>query len=201
MGAKRITVGILDYGVGNISSLSRVLIKLGCKIKVVKNERDFADIKTLVLPGVGAAKYAMRELTRNELDQSIKREYFENGLKLIGICLGMQILFENSAEGNTKCLGIFSGNIQELPNKKCHVGWNIVDSTKGNGKYKKEAYYFNHSYYAKTDGAFISAVTHENLEIPAIVEKELVIGFQFHPEKSQRSGERLLKNSIFGREI
>lgn len=195
---RRRKLGIVDYGVGNINSLASVLKNLGTDVKLVKTRSELESVGMLVLPGAGAAAFAMHELKKSGLDNVIKKQYGRGAVKLIGICLGMQLFFEHSEEGDTECLGLLSGQVLEFPDRDCHVGWNAVYPANGDLSFKTEAYYFNHSYYVQSKNEYVTGEAKENIVIPAIIESESLIGFQFHPEKSQRVGKRLLHKAIFG---
>jgi glutamine amidotransferase len=196
---KKVVVGILNYGVGNIRSLANVLRKLNFSIMLVETEDCMKECHVLILPGVGAASYAMSKLRQSGLDECIKQRYEAGKVCLIGICLGMQLFFDHSEEGDVSCLGLLPGSVIALPNGNCHVGWNSVYPENNWGCLRKtEAFYFNHSYFFSSHSQCVTAKTKEQVYIPAIVQKESLVGFQFHPEKSQRAGKRLLEETIAG---
>lgn len=191
---------IIDYKVGNIRSVQLGFQRINMETIISSDINVIKQADLLILPGVGAFKDAMKELENRDLIEVIQ-EHVSNNKILIGICLGMQLLFEDSEEfGYTKGLGLIQGNIKELniPYKVPHMGWNSLDiktndDTVKNIK-KNDFVYFVHSYYAVTDQKYVIASTDYGVEIPAIVRKDNVIGMQFHPEKSGLVGLQLLQN-------
>lgn len=190
---------IIDYKVGNLDSIQRGLERAGIP-SIISNDPDLIQQATLLfLPGVGAFKDAMNDLLETGLVPLI-RNHVSSNKPLVGICLGMQLLFDSSTEfGDTDGLGLIPGTIEELDIdlKVPHMGWNdltiqqddLVVQTIGNGDYV----YFVHSFYAKTNPQYIVATTEYGVTIPAIVRNNNVIGMQFHPEKSGDVGLRLLQ--------
>lgn len=190
---------IIDYNVGNLDSIWRGLNRAGID-SIITNDTDLIEqANLLILPGVGAFKDAMDDLIATGLIPSIKR-HVEQGKPLIGVCLGMQLLFDSSTEfGLTKGLSFIPGTVEELqiPYKVPHMGWNdltikqdkpVIQNIE-NGDYV----YFVHSFYAKTSETYIVATTEYGVTIPAIVQNKNVIGMQFHPEKSGEVGLKLLQ--------
>ena len=190
---------IIDYDVGNLDSIWRGLNRAGIE-SIITNDTDLIEqANLLILPGVGAFKDAMDDLIATGLIPYIKR-HVEQGKPLIGVCLGMQLLFDSSTEfGFTKGLSFIPGTVEELqiPYKVPHMGWNDltikqdkpVTKNIQNGDYV----YFVHSFYAKTSEEYIVATTEYGVTIPAIVQNGNVIGMQFHPEKSGEVGLKLLQ--------
>lgn len=199
---KNITIAIIDYGVGNHSSVLRTLRTIGCRAKISrdKNELDKADL--LVLPGVGAYPTAMHYLYKYDLVS-----YLQNAHKaskpLIGICLGMQLLAESSKEIKfTTGLGLIPGSIAPIKGNKWHIGWNTIEANENDYTFKlsdNESMFYNHSYCYEGPKEYISAISRldkkENFIVSAI-RKGKTIGLQFHPEKSQQSGLELFKRII-----
>lgn len=189
---------ILDYDVGNLRSLQQGF-KRAEMDTIISNDPDIIRQATvLILPGVGAFPDAMEDLKKTGLIPLIET-HVSNGKLLIGICLGMQLLFEASEEFRyTKGLGFLNGTIKELniPLKVPHMGWNDLTITTSdpivsnitNGDYV----YFIHSFYADISEDTVIASTNYGITIPAIVRKNNIIGMQFHPEKSGQVGLRLL---------
>lgn len=194
----RTKVGIVDYGVGNLGSLRGALRRLGYQAVVARDAETLMDTAALILPGVGSAPYAMRELRASGLDQFIRDRFEAADKPVIGICLGMQILFEHSEEGDTQCLGLIPGIVRAFPDRACHVGWNIARPTPMAGHDSVRAYYFNHSYFVTAEPDNIATEAHYLGDIPAQVKDGNFTGVQFHPEKSQLSGEALLRDLIQG---
>ncbi len=192
-------IAIIDYGVGNLFSLEASLAKIGAK-SIVTNDVDTINNAThILLPGVGAFGDAMNLLQQSGMDKVL----IDNvGKKpILGICLGMQLLFDKSYEfGETAGLGIISGEIKkiECDLKVPHMGWNKLEYTNaspiladiGGSKHV----YFVHSFYAQTESQYITSVADYGRQITASVQKDSVFGCQFHPEKSGDVGLKILKN-------
>lgn len=192
-------ITIIDYGAGNLFSVQNALNYLGLENMVSKDKKDIEKADALILPGVGAFPMAMQKLNDTGLVSSIK----ENALKkpLLGICLGMQMLFEESDEFiKTKGLGFIKGKVQKIitPLKIPHMGWNSLEITKKSPLLKGikdgDSVYFVHSFMAYTDAQNISAQCDYKVKVPALVENKNVFGAQFHPEKSGEVGLQILKN-------
>lgn len=190
---------IIDYGVGNIGSVTKAFERVGMETTLSSDPELIRRAKSLILPGVGAFGDAAEKLRENNLEEAI-RDGVENGAYLLGICLGMQLLYEDSEEhGFHQGLGLLEGHIRHLdvPLRIPHLGWNRLELREPNHplfKYveDREYVYFIHSYYADTPGEEILASSEYHIDVPAIVHKERVYGMQFHPEKSGDTGHRLL---------
>lgn len=191
---------IIDYGLGNLASITNALNKLGIKSKISGDPKIIESSTALILPGVGAAKQGMKNLKKSGLNKIIIEE-IKKGKPFLGICLGMQLLFEKSEEGKVSCLGIFKGVVKKFKKKRKipQIGWNNVLFT---GKQKlfqglpdRSFFYFVNSFYCQPQDKSITAGTTEYGEkFASIVTKDNVVGMQFHPEKSADSGLQLLKN-------
>ncbi len=192
----RTKVGILDYGVGNIASLSGVLSKLGYQVLVGNNEDSFTGVKAIFLPGVGSFDFAMRNLRELKMDIFLKNRFKASDVNVIGICLGMQILFDHSEEGDCSGLGLIKGKVKRFSEKECHVGWNIASASSDFLISGQSGYYFNHSYYVECNTDVTLATSKYQKEFPVIVNKNKFYGVQFHPEKSQKTGEQLIKTLV-----
>lgn len=191
---------IVDYGLGNLMSLTKAFEKAGINTIITDDREIIRLASTIILPGVGAFKAAMKLLKEKNLIEVIKTAA-KNRKSIIGICLGMQLLYEKSYEnGVCNGLGIIKGGVQRLDcNLKIpHMGWNdlkfeVPDDPIlkyiGEGDYV----YFVHSYYAKSSGEEIIAFADYGLKVPAIVRSGNVYGMQFHPEKSAEVGANILK--------
>lgn len=190
---------IIDYNVGNLDSIWRGLNRAGIESIITNDTNLIKQASLLILPGVGAFKDAMDDLKATGLIPYIK-DHVKQGKPLIGVCLGMQLLFDSSTEfGFTEGLSFIPGTVEELqiPYKVPHMGWNDLTITQdqpvvaniNNGDYV----YFVHSFYAKTSEQYIVATTDYGVTIPAIVQNNNVIGMQFHPEKSGDVGLQLLQ--------
>lgn len=190
---------IIDYGMGNLASVQRAFEKLQVNVKVSSNKEDLRNATSLILPGVGAFRDAIKLLDESGLTSVIKEEVAK-GKYIIGICLGMQLLYEKSFEyGEYEGLGLIEGSIEYLDvNLKVpHMGWNNLKFTNNDPilKYIKEDeyVYFVHSYYALSDNSEVLAYSDYEKKVPAIVRKNNVYGIQFHPEKSGETGMNILK--------
>lgn len=194
---------IIDYGVGNLHSIKSALDYLKIENKVSKDIDEILNADGLILPGVGAFGDAMENLTNTGLIPTI-RKFVESGKKLLGICLGAQLLYEKSFElGEYEGLGFIKGEVipfkglidKEL--KVPHMGWNELIFNKNDKilKYikEKEQVYYVHSYFIKSEGTEIIASSEYDINVPGIVCYKNIYGMQFHPEKSGVTGLNLLK--------
>ena len=190
---------ILDYDVGNLDSVLNGFKKVGLNAIVTKDKDIIRNATSLILPGVGAFKDAMKSLEKSGLIPLIKR-HIEDGKYLFGICLGMQLLYEKSYEfGVYPGLGVIPGVIKKIPSdvKVPHMGWNNLLFNKDNKilKYIKENdyVYFVHSFYVDSSMDEVLAYTNYSVKIPAIVQYGNVYATQFHPEKSGEVGLNIIK--------
>lgn len=188
-------IGIIDYSLGNTGNLVNALKKLGYESVITKDKNVLSSCEAIILPGVGHFGYAMNIINTSGLkDMIIELSKYK---RLIGICLGMQLLFEHSEEGNAAGLGILKGRIARIDTDLTipHLGWNTLTSNYQslNGK----DVYFIHSYKG-LESEYTIAETDYNSNIPAIVKKGNVTGIQFHPEKSGETGLYILKNTLEG---
>ena len=189
-------IGVVDYDAGNITSVSNALTTIGAEFHV-SGERDvLARCDGIILPGVGAAPGAMASLNERKLLGFLASV----DIPLLGICLGMQLLYESSEEGNTSCLGVLSGTIKKFDDKVSkvpHMGWNQVEVASENrlitGMRRGAYFYFAHSYAAGVNGSTVGIARCE-APFAAIVSKGNYFGVQFHPEKSGNAGLMILKN-------
>ena len=198
-------IAIIDYDAGNIRSVEKALIALGEQPVVTRDKDTILAADKLILPGVGAFGDAMERLHQYGLVDVI-REAVKNGTPLLGICLGLQLLFEHSDESDgVKGLGILKGQILKIPDspglKIPHMGWNSLEikpDTRLFARISNGAYvYFVHSYYLKAeDPKIVAATTEYSTHIHAAVEQGNVFACQFHPEKSSEVGLQILKNFI-----
>lgn len=192
-------IGVIDYGVGNIGSLTNALEKQGIKIVVSKDIEVLKTCDGLLLPGVGAYRDGIENIDKYGL-RSFIVSYAKSGKPVVGICLGMQLLYEEGLEnGCFKGLGLIEGRVEKIKAKRLpHMGWNelitIQDDVLVKDIQSNDHVYFVHSYYAVSEGKEIVAYSNYETSIPAIVRNENVIGFQFHPEKSGQVGEMLIRN-------
>ena len=197
-------IAVVDYGVGNLFSLCASLKKIGAEAIVTRDEDVLEKADKIILPGVGAFGDAMDKLTQTGLVPHLLR-WAKEGKPLMGICLGMQLLFERSFEfGEKQGLGLIKGSVCDLsadiPStlKVPHMGWNGLDIKNPDEpllKYVKqgECVYYVHSFYAKDCTESIMASSEYHVQVPGVVRSGNVCGTQFHPEKSGETGLRILK--------
>ncbi|EHS85023.1 Imidazole glycerol phosphate synthase, glutamine amidotransferase subunit [Limosilactobacillus gastricus PS3] len=195
-------IAIIDYGAGNTFNVQKAFDFLGVETVLTSDPKVIDQSSALVLPGVGAFKAAMDNLQAAGLVDIIKTTV-ANGKPLLGICLGMQMLFEYSEEyGQTTGLGLIPGKVVAIPDGDLLVpqmGWNQQILHKPTSVFNEVANqytYFVHSYYAQTDPQYITSTVDYGVQVPAIVERDQIIGMQFHPEKSGQVGLRLLKDFV-----
>ena len=198
-------IAIIDYYAGNIKSVEKALILLGEKPVITRDRDQILKADKVILPGVGAFGDAMHNLRKYGLDKVI-HEVVEKKTPLLGICLGLQLLFERSDETpGVEGLGVLKGEILRIPDKEGlkipHMGWNSLE-LQNNGKLfrglEEEPYvYFVHSYYLKAeDESIVKATTKYSTLIHASVEQDNVFACQFHPEKSSDTGLKILRNFV-----
>ena len=196
-------IKIVDYGMGNLRSVQKAFEKLGCAAEIVSRPEQIADAEKLVLPGVGAFRDAIHELERLQLVDPI-REHIQRDKPFLGICLGLQLLFDVGYEdGEWKGLGVLAGDVVRFPAmtdlKVPHMGWNTLQRTRPipllDGIPEGASVYFVHSYYVRpSDESVIAARTGYGIDFTSIVSRGNLFASQFHPEKSQKVGLKLLEN-------
>ncbi|MBB6445098.1 imidazole glycerol phosphate synthase subunit HisH [Bacillus benzoevorans] len=199
-------IGIVDYGMGNLFSVSKALERLHVPYFISEKAAELNEADGLILPGVGAFKDAMVRLNETGLADFI-RGYAASGKPLLGICLGMQLLFEESEEhGYMEGLSLLPGKVVRFPGESSdgisykvpHMGWNRLQWVNGSiltDNLKEDYAYFVHSFYVKTDDpSILIAKASYFEEVPAVVGRKNVFGMQFHPEKSSDLGVELLRN-------
>ena len=201
-------IAVIDYGLGNLFSLQSSFDFVGLETKLTRDKNEIKNAKAIILPGVGAFRDAISNLEKYDLKNLLIKEA-KNGKSLLGICLGMQMLFEKSYEyGEYNGLGLISGEIVEIKKyiddknlKIPHMGWNNLEINKNykndkilNNIKENDYVYYVHSYFAKTDMKNIIAFSEYGTTIPGIVRNKNIYGMQFHPEKSGEVGLQLLKN-------
>lgn len=195
------TVAIIDYGVGNLRSVEKAFLATGCEAIVTGDEEVIAKVEKLVLPGVGAFAACMRALEEKKLKE-IVRERAASGVPLLGVCVGMQMLFENSDEfGLTEGLGLIKGHVRRFNGELVvpQVGWNQITQRNRhqlfNGIDNDSFFYFVHSYFCEpSNDSDIIGETEYGVSYASVVAAGNVCGVQFHPEKSQSVGLKLLAN-------
>ena len=187
------SLSIVNFDYGNVESIRLAFARLGVEAEMVSTPAAVAGAERLVLPGVGAAGFAMQRIREAGLEQPL-REYQR---PLIGICLGMQLLFESSEESDARCLGLIPGRVGKMESGPGmpipHMGWSrLADVADGIGLAEGDYVYFAHS-YACPDGPATAAVADYGRRIPAAVRAGNLSGAQFHPERSGEAGARFLK--------
>jgi len=195
-------IAIIDYDAGNLKSVEKALVFLGEKVIVSRDKEEILKADKVILPGVGAFQDAMEKLKYFHLIDTIY-QVIEQKIPFLGICLGLQLLFERSEESiGVKGLGILKGEILHIPDtglKVPHMGWNSLDIKKGtvlfHGLEENPYVYFVHSYYLQAaEETIVSSTTTYGTLIHASIEKENLFACQFHPEKSGKVGLQILKN-------
>lgn len=192
-------IAIVDTGGANLASVTYALSRLGVTFTLTQDIEVIKAAPRVLLPGVGAALDSMERLKKAELVHGIRALT----QPVLGICLGMQLLFESSEEGNVECIGAIPGNVRSIPASKGitvpHMGWNRLTKTGEsrllNGIGEEAYVYFVHSFQAPS-GPFVKAVSLHGNEIPAIIEQDNFFGCQFHPEKSGSTGAQILENFL-----
>jgi len=194
------TVAIIDYKMGNLRNVQKSLEWVGCKTVITNDPALIRTAAGVILPGVGAFADAIINLTKMNLIDVIQ-EVIDEGKPLLGICLGLQLLFEYSEEnGYYEGLKIFKGGVKRIPAglKVPHMGWNQLNIKKEtpilDGVADKTACYFVHSYHVVPEEDIVAATVDYGQEIVAVVAKDNVFGIQFHPEKSSQAGLGILRN-------
>lgn len=201
-------IAVVDYGVGNLFSITGSLKAIGADSIITGNENEIRSVDKIILPGVGAFGDAAEKLKNLTLDKVIIEEV-KKGKDILGICLGMQLLFEKSFEyGEHNGLGLLKGQIVPMKGsipenlKIPHIGWNGLHKVKNSRLLKNikenDCVYFVHSYYAVDCEDSLAATAEYGKELTAVVEKDNVFGCQFHPEKSGNVGLSILKSFVFG---
>jgi imidazole glycerol-phosphate synthase subunit HisH len=194
-------IAIIDYGVGNLRSVEKAFAATDCEAIVSSDETELRAAEKLVLPGVGAFGACMRALSERGFDRLVKERVRER-TPLLGVCVGMQMLFEESEEFDvTEGLGLLRGKVRRFNNELVvpHVGWNRIQQRQSHALFDDVAngsfFYFVHSYYCEpADQSVVAGETEYGLRYASVVAKNNICGVQFHPEKSQDAGLRLLKN-------
>ena len=195
-------IAVVNYGGGNTRSVTLALERFGAKPILATEQKHIENADGLVFPGQGANDPSMRNLRKSKLIDSILR-FVESERPFLGVCLGLQLLFENSEEGTEPGLGIFKGSVKKLPEtvKIPHMGWNMVNFKKTNETLftlpKNDYFYFVHSYYvAPSDNSLICGKTEYGLEFCSAVAYKNIFAVQFHPERSGEVGLKIYKNFV-----
>lgn len=202
------SVTIVDYGIGNLRSIEKAFEAIGASVHRTDHPDDLRRADRLVLPGVGAFGACIGEIRRRGLEQPI-HAFVETGRPFIGVCVGMQLLFEESDErGQHTGLGLLPGRVVRFPERSAasdellkvpHMGWNTIEPRLSDSLFEglpqESFFYFVHSYHPQpSNDSDILATTKYGHTFPAVVGRDNVFGVQFHPEKSQHNGLRILRN-------
>jgi glutamine amidotransferase len=197
-------VGVIDMGISNIDSIIRAVQLLGSSVLRMKDASNLDTVSHIILPGVGSYDISISKLKSNGLFDPL-RHFHQDGRPLLGICLGMQLLAESSEEGEgSEGLALVPGQVKlfdPTENQKIpHIGWNEVNQKKTNLLFldvpDNNDFYFVHSYFLKTDSQYIIAETPYCGNFTSVVKSNQIYGVQFHPEKSQKFGRKLLENFL-----
>ena len=186
---------IIDYGAGNVKSLGNMLEFLGYAYEITDDKEKILKAKKIIFPGQGHFEQAMNKLNDKNLPCTIKQS-INNGADFLGICLGLQVLFEKSEEApNVEGLGIFKGEVKKFQTGKTpQIGWNEIKTTKANTYLDDDYFYFVNSYYvAPEDKNIISSITNYHIDFCSSIQKDNVCAVQFHPEKSSEAGIKFFK--------
>ncbi len=201
-------IAIIDYKAGNLASISRALSHLGFQCRVTREAKEIVGAKRVIFPGVGSAGKAMGDLKRRGIDKAIY-DFCESGKPFLGICLGSQIILEESEENDTACLGLLRGRVRRFPVplrsdnghilKVPHMGWNRVRLIKMHPVFRgispESEFYFVHSFFPSPDSAdVIVGTTDYGITFASVLAQKNLIALQFHPEKSGAAGLMILKN-------
>jgi glutamine amidotransferase len=199
-------VGVIHHGVGNTVAITNLLKKIGVETVIVDSHTKLSqlgrsDLK-LIIPGVGSFDAGMRSLQERDLVSGI-RSFAQDGGRILGICLGMQLLFDGSAEGELHGIGLLSGTLMAMNSSSefrvPNVGWQKVTQVKECSLLEsvvRPVFYHNHSFALASSNHFTAATIEHERNYSAIVQRSNVFGVQFHPEKSHSAGERLIRNFI-----
>lgn len=202
------TTAIIDYGMGNLGSLSRALQKFTTDFIVSDDPEKILNSSRIILPGVGGFPVGMQNLKDRRLDSTIKKFALEMNKPVLGICLGMQLLATSSAEeGQTNGLNLIEGTVERLSSFGCsfrlpHIGWNSLEDISTNSKIldgipDQTDVYFVHSFaYQLSNQSHRSSTTNYDIDFPSTISKENIFGTQYHPEKSSKAGMKILNNFL-----
>lgn len=196
---------VIDYDAGNLRSVARALVHVGAEPVISADPEDIARAAAVVLPGVGAAADTMHNLVSRDLVEPLL-DYIQSGRPFLGVCMGLQALFESSDEGGgQRCLGVLPGVVRQFSTgaglKVPHMGWNTVEWVRPHpvteGIRSGSAFYFVHSFYPEVpDESLALGITEYGVSFPSVVARGNVVATQFHPEKSSDDGLRLYANFV-----
>lgn len=197
-------LAIVNYGVGNLASISNMFKKIGVPAVVTSDAAQIEQASKIILPGIGAFDHCMQQFNASGLRPVVEQRVFDNKVPVLGVCVGCQMLVENSEEGTEPGLGWLKGKVvkfnkEQLPGdyKVPHMGWTDTQPINGSKIYEgieEPRFYFVHSYHVVTDAANVTAVADYGYQFTASVGKDHIQGVQFHPEKSHKFGMQLYSN-------
>jgi glutamine amidotransferase len=197
-----IRIAVVDYGAGNLVSIRNALEQLGAEVRVAATAEELTGAEVILVPGVGASEPAMARLRRQGLERPIV-EAVRNGAWYVGICLGLQLLFERSHEDDAQMLGLLEGDVERIEDAPSlpHIGWNRLEIQRPHpileGLPEGTPAYFVHSYVpVPADPEVVVAQTEHGSRFASLVASGRIIGFQFHPERSGDDGLRMLRNTL-----
>lgn len=201
-------ITIIDYNMGNVASIENILKRIGTDAKITSKPSDILNAEKIILPGVGAFDYGIRNLNDLGITELLKEKVLEENTPLLGICLGMQLLTEGSEEGTLKGLGFikahtikfkseYNGEKLRIP----HMGWDYIHPQNNSKLFKDFSenmrFYFVHSYFVECESKEnVLATTEYGIEFASVIGKDNILGVQFHPEKSHKYGMNLLRNFV-----
>jgi len=194
-------IALIDYGAGNLRSVENALARLNARATIAATPEDLARARAIIFPGVGAAGPAMASLRDRGLDQAVIAA-IRTGIPFLGICLGMQLLFESSAEDGAACLAVLPGTVERLTTREKlpHVGWNTLEHVRPHPVLQGmegQAFYFVHTYVVVPRHPTLAAgETTHGVPFVSAVARQGLVGVQFHPERSGTAGLRLLENFL-----
>jgi imidazole glycerol-phosphate synthase subunit HisH len=191
-------IEIFNYGAGNLFSIQAALRKEGVETTLTKDGKGIEKADAIVMPGVGSFNQAAKVLPMAKIRDTVK-----SGKPLLGVCLGLQLLFSRSEEGPGRGLSLLPGEVKRFPSSRVKVpqiGWNTLDvkrpSPLAEGLGDEPWVYYVNSYYPATEGSWVVATSDYGVEFPALVSEKNIHGTQFHPEKSGEAGRRILRNFL-----
>ena len=202
---KQINISIIDYGMGNLSSIINIFSHFRCNVRIASDYSEFKNSDAIILPGVGAFGQAMKNLNNLNLIDDLKKIIIDKQIPTLGICLGMQLLADSSEEnGFNQGLGLIPGRVEKIEVSQNlnlpHVGWNSIfkkeDNILFNNISNQSCFYFVHSFQYICESKYVIATTDYEKDIIAAIRLDNIFGVQFHPERSQSNGLKLIKNFL-----
>jgi len=204
----KVKIGILDYGVGNIGSIISMLNRAGFSSIIISDNQSLMGVEKLIIPGVGSFDYGMKQLKSRGIIEELQRRCRSDTLNVLGICLGMQLLFSGSDEGKCEGLNLIPGHVRRIEAtdssiKVPHMGWNYIEIKHKSLLFPEidspQKFYFVHSYHCiPNDFMMVSSTVNHGEELVASVSHRGIHGVQFHPEKSHKFGMSVLANFAAG---